>query len=229
MSGRVDRCIRFPKKALKQGYINEDQYQLIVDEGKEDVGTVFVGIGTGEGDIQAEKEFNAALKPRTFTEPQLRHVLGNVVTDKLQSMEGGQDALQRMANGTHQQYADLANALDVKKPKALASKTGSEWNAKDFRRSTVAHGKELNPIKEMVARHMSEKHSPTEILQHTEHWVNPDATPLKPMSGLTERTMSALKLSEEAKNQIRASGASDAEVQAMLAKLSKRQLDAFSK
>jgi hypothetical protein len=164
-------------------------------------------------------------KPKTYSEAQTRHVLGDVVTDKLKSAEGGGDALQRLSNGSHQQYADLANALDVKKPKALAAKNGPDWTATELRRSSLTHGKELNPLKEQIARHMVENHSPTEILQHTEHWVNPDAQPIKPMSSLTEKVMQSLNLSPEAKNQMRMSGVSDTEAQSLLSKLSARQLE----
>jgi|SRR5579862_6142754 len=54
INGRVDRCIRNPKKALKLGYINDDQFSMIPPS-KIDTGFVFEGIGTGEGDIPSEK------------------------------------------------------------------------------------------------------------------------------------------------------------------------------
>jgi len=57
----------------------------------------------------------------------------------------------RLANGTNEQIADLANYLGIDKPKAIAAKTGPEWTAADFERSTVAHGKELPQSRYEVA------------------------------------------------------------------------------
>jgi hypothetical protein len=101
---------------------------------------------------------------------QSRHVVGDEVTEKLKNVEGGADALQRLTKATHQQWADLANVEGVRKPKALAAQSGEGWTAADMKRSTRLHGKELNPAKEIIARHMTNNYSPAEILQRTEHW-----------------------------------------------------------
>jgi hypothetical protein len=156
-----------------------------------------------------------------------RHVLGNVAVDKLKTAEGGPEALRRLTKGTYQQYADLANALEIRKPGYLAAKNGETWTADEFQRTTKTHGKELSAPKEMVVRDLLSK-PPAEILQHTQPWVDPTAKYAAPMSSLTERTMKALGLSEEAKNNLRASGVSDTQAQSLLAKLTKRQLENLS-
>ena len=158
---------------------------------------------------------------------QARHVLGNVAVDKLKTAEGGPEALRRLTKGTYQQYADLANALEIRKPGYLAAKNGETWTADEFHRTTKTHGKELSAPKEMVVRDLLSK-PPAEILQHTQPWVDPTAKYAAPMSSLTERTMKALGLSEEAKNNLRASGVSDTQAQSLLAKLTKRQLENLS-
>ncbi len=155
---------------------------------------------------------------------QARHVLGNVAVDKLQTAEGGPEALRRLTKGSYQQYADLANALDIKKPAYLAEKNGDAWQASEFKRTVKEHGKSLSGPKETVVRELLSK-PPAEILQHTNPWVDSTAKYPAQMSSLTERTMKALGLTEEAKNNLRASGVSDAQAQSLLAKLTKRQLE----
>ena len=158
---------------------------------------------------------------------QARHVLGNVAVDKLKSAEAGPEALRRLTKGTYQQYADLANALDIKKPAYLAEKNGEAWQASEFKRTVKEHGKSLSGPKESVVRELLSK-PPAEILQHTNPWVDSTAKYPAQMSSLTERTMKALGLTEEAKNNLRASGVSDAQAQSLLAKLTKRQLENLS-
>lgn len=158
---------------------------------------------------------------------QARHVLGNVAVDKLKTIEGGPEALRRLSTGTYQQYADLANALDIKKPAYLAEKNGEAWQANEFKRTVKEHGKSLSGPKETVVRELLSK-PPAEILQHTNPWVDTTAKYPAQMSSLTERTMKALGLTEEAKNNLRASGVSDAQAQSLLAKLTKRQLENLS-
>jgi hypothetical protein len=158
---------------------------------------------------------------------QARHVLGNVAVDKLKSVEGGPEALRRLTAGTYQQFADLANALDIKKPAYLAEKNGEAWQASEFKRTVKEHGKSLSGPKETVVRELLSK-PPAEILQHTNPWVDSTAKYPAQMSSLTERTMKALGLTEEAKNNLRASGVSDAQAQSLLAKLTKRQLENLS-
>jgi hypothetical protein len=158
---------------------------------------------------------------------QARHVLGNVAVDKLKAADGGPEALQRLTKGSYQQYADLANALDIKKPAYLAEKNGDAWQASEFKRTVKEHGKSLSGPKETVVRELLSK-PPAEILQHTNPWVDGTAKYPAQMSSLTERTMKALGLTEEAKNNLRASGVSDAQAQSLLAKLTKRQLENLS-
>ncbi len=158
---------------------------------------------------------------------QARHVLGNVAVDKLKTAEGGPEALRRLTTGTYQQFADLANALDIKKPAYLAEKNGEAWQASEFKRTVKEHGKSLSGPKETVVRELLSK-PPAEILQHTNPWVDSTAKYPAQMSSLTERTMKALGLTEEAKNNLRASGVSDAQAQSLLAKLTKRQLENLS-
>jgi hypothetical protein len=62
-NGKMDLCIRKPRLAFKQRLINEDQFEMIKDEGKEDVGTVFVGVGHGDGVIQDNKTHDTAFDP----------------------------------------------------------------------------------------------------------------------------------------------------------------------
>jgi len=158
---------------------------------------------------------------------QARHVLGNVAVDKLKTEEAGPEALRRLTKGTYQQYADLANALDIKKPAYLAEKNGEAWQASEFKRTVKEHGRSLSGPKETVVRELLSK-PPAEILQHTNPWVDSTAKYPAQMSSLTERTMKALGLTEEAKNNLRASGVSDAQAQSLLAKLTKRQLENLS-
>ncbi len=158
---------------------------------------------------------------------QARHVLGNVAVDKLKTVEDGPEALRRLTKGTYQQYADLANAMDIKKPAYLAEKNGDAWQANEFKRTVKEHGKSLSGPKETVVRELLSK-PPAEILQHTKPWVDSTAKYPAQMSSLTERTMKALGLTEEAKNNLRASGVSDAQAQSLLAKLTKRQLENLS-
>jgi len=158
---------------------------------------------------------------------QARHVLGNVAVDKLKDVENGPEALRRLTKGTYQNYADLANALEVEKPAYLKARNGETWNPEEFKRTTKEHGKELSGPKETVVRELLSK-PPAEILQHTQPFVDPTAKYAAKMNSLTERTMKALNLSEEAKNNMRASGVGDAQAQSLLAKLTKRQLENLS-
>jgi hypothetical protein len=158
---------------------------------------------------------------------QARHILGNVAVDKLKTAEGGPEALRRLTTGTYQQFADLANALDIKKPTYLAEKNGEAWQASEFKRTVKEHGRSLSGPKETVVRELLSK-PPAEILQNTNPWVDSTAKYPAQMSSLTERTMKALGLTEEAKNNLRASGVSDAQAQSLLAKLTKRQLENLS-
>jgi hypothetical protein len=105
---------------------------------------------------------------------QARHVLGNVAVDKLKGVEGGPEVLRRLTKGSYQQYADLANALDIKKPAYLAEKNGEAWQASEFRRTVKEHGKSLSGPKETVVRELLSK-PPKEILQHTDPWVDSTA------------------------------------------------------
>ena len=102
---------------------------------------------------------------------QARHVLGSVAVDKLKATEAGPEALRRLTKGTYQQYADLANALDIKKPAYLAEKNGDAWQASEFKRTVKEHGKSLSGPKETVVRELLSK-PPAEILQHTNPWVD---------------------------------------------------------
>ncbi len=190
-------------------------------------------------EVSTKPEAGPTLKPigtepePTAEEPKevrrARHILGDAVVDTLQNSDHPQapEVMDRLSKATHQQYADLSNALEIKKPKALSAKSGDAWSADDFRRTTKEHGKELNPTKELVVRELLNKPL-DEVMQSTEPWQDVTARYPRKMSSLTERTMKALNLSEEAKNKMRASGVSDEQAQSLLAKLSKRQLNNLS-
>ena len=120
---------------------------------------------------------------------QARHVLGNVAVDKLKTAEGGPEALRRLTTGTHQQFSDLANALDIKKPAYLAEKNGEAWQASEFKRTVKEHGKSLSGPKETVVRELLSK-PPAEILQHTNPWV--DSTAKYPAMTLPSSTTDTL-------------------------------------
>lgn len=80
-NGKLDRCIRDPKKALKLGYINQDQFDMIPPD-KIETGFVFEGIGTGEGEIQAEESVNAIPEANPLAHEQVfrpvKHLVGGV-------------------------------------------------------------------------------------------------------------------------------------------------------
>ena len=103
-------------------------------------------------------------------ERNLRHVLGDYAVDALVKTKEGVSAAQQLSNGTNAQYADLANYEGVVKPKAFAEKTGKEWTPDDFKRTTAVHGKELNPNKELVIRHLVDRQNSTELMQRTQGW-----------------------------------------------------------
>jgi hypothetical protein len=181
------------------------------------------------------KPIASDLKPIRTPEPvpaesvevrQARHRLGDVVTDALKSSADPQapEAMQRLSKATNSQLAELSNDLGIKKPRADAVKSGADWAADDFKRTVKAHGKELAQGKELVLRHIAEKLTPSEIMDHTEYFVNPEAKPIKQMSPATERMMDALELSRESKMAARKSGVPDAQMQSLLAKLNARQL-----
>jgi hypothetical protein len=100
----------------------------------------------------------------------LRHTLGDYSLDALGQTKEGISAAQQLSNGTYQNYADLANYEGVLKPKSLAEKTGKEWTTDDFKRSKAQHGKELNPNKELVLRHLVDNYDPADIARRTEGW-----------------------------------------------------------
>jgi hypothetical protein len=79
INGRMDRCIRNPKKALKLGYLTEDQFSMIPPSSI-DTGFVFEGIGTGDGDIQSEQSFTPGLNPLAHEQEYrpVKHLAGGV-------------------------------------------------------------------------------------------------------------------------------------------------------
>jgi hypothetical protein len=101
---------------------------------------------------------------------QFEHTIGSYAADKLSDSVEGVEAAHKLRSGTYGQYADLANEEGIRKPQALRAKTGDEWTAQDFKRSVEAHGKELNPSKETVIRHLVDKYGPDEIKSRTEGW-----------------------------------------------------------
>jgi hypothetical protein len=216
-----------PSRSAKPGYKPILPEEPTVEPALKPIGTK----STAEAAPEELKPIGSKVAEPAAVEPaevrQARHVLGNVAVDKLKTVEGGPEALRRLTTGTYQQFADLANALDIKKPAYLAEKNGEAWQASEFKRTVKEHGKSLSGPKETVVRELLSK-PPAEILQHTNPWVDSTAKYPAQMSSLTERTMKALGLTEEAKNNLRASGVSDAQAQSLLAKLTKRQLENLS-
>lgn len=123
---------------------------------------------------------------REMKEETLRHALGDQVVDKLYSSEEGKAALKQLGNGTHQNWSDTANYEGVLKPKALADATGKEWTPNDFKRTVAEHGKNLNPTKELVARHLADNYEPADIMSRTEGWGKVTQSPSGGSQGVGE-------------------------------------------
>jgi hypothetical protein len=172
------------------------------------------------GTKTAEPEESTAVR-------QARHTVGNSAVNKLKDVEGGPEVLQRLHKGSYQNYADLANALELEKPSYLKARNGETWQPSEFKRSVQEHGRELSGPKETVIRELLAK-PPKEILQHTKPWADSTAKYPTKMGSLTERTMGVLGLGEQARNDMRMSGTSDTEAQSLLARLSRRQLNNLS-
>jgi hypothetical protein len=98
-------------------------------------------------------------------EGSLRHVIGDYATDNLIDSPEGAEAAQSLKKMSYKQLADTANYEGVLKPKSMVSKSGKEWTEADFKRSVAEHGKELNPNKEMVIRHLVDHYEPKDIME----------------------------------------------------------------
>lgn len=151
---------------------------------------------TPEEEVQsaAAEEVSKRAEPKPEIDPKVdrqhRHLLGDYVSDKLHSSAEGIEAAERMGKMSYGEYADVANELGVEKPKAVVEKAraaGQEnpklWSEADFKRTVKTHGKELNPLKEQITRHMVDNHGPVDILEMTEGMGKgtrkPPAAPLK--------------------------------------------------
>lgn len=110
-------------------------------------------------------EMTSSTKPAidSKVEGQLRHVIGDYATDNLIDTPEGAATAAKLKGMTYNNYADVANYEGILKPKSLVAKTGKEWSPADFGRSTAEHGKELNPYKEQVIRHLVDNYGPDEI------------------------------------------------------------------
>jgi hypothetical protein len=160
----------------------------------------------------------------------LRHVLGDYSMDELGKSKEGVAAAQKLSNGSYKNYADLANYEGIQKSKALSAKTGPEWTPEDFQRTTAQHGKELNPSKELVLRHLVDRYNPTEIAQRTEGWGGRASATEQPeaaqeLSPLTTRLLKALGVSEQGTAALGKLNLGDAELQRYLVKLNQNDLD----
>jgi hypothetical protein len=115
---------------------------------------------------QKEVEKMSPTKPilDTKVEGSLRHIIGDYATDNLIDSPEGAEAAQALKKMSYKQLADTANYEGILKPKSMVSKTGKEWTETDFKRSVAEHGKELNPNKEMVYRHLVDHYGPQDIM-----------------------------------------------------------------